>query len=884
MKQAMDRDDLSTVLERASGMIGELGDSSSGLLTPKNYYELHMRALDDMPNIEEYFLSLMAGTSAKLDPESLYAYVQYSPRVLTRLYLQISAGSVYIKMEPEKTEWVLKDLAEAVKSVQNPVRGLFLRHFLLQATRDKLPDNDKVDVAIEFVMKNFLEMNKLWVRIQSLPGDGKSKERRKRRERERNELRILVGTNLVRLSQLESVTSQKYGETILPRILEQVVECGDPLAQAYLIDCLVQVFPDEYHIETLAILLAVCPKLRDKVNVRTIIQSLMDRLSNYYADEELLDEADTNDVKKSMFNDSFPLFENCVQQVFNARGPKLASKEVIRLQTALLNFSLKFDKSDNDRFARCLQVTVDFVKQAESGAFSSDGYLTGANRQITLNDAAVAELQKMLSIPLDLLGLNVLRIPAYSSLLELLPAQYKYEVGLSMLRAMDKSAGFPSTVQDVRTLFAIVAPAPGSLADAEHTGLLSKLVLFIGQNKDQQVAMEMLTVARQHLSYNGTPIVVPPLVSVTVSALSLLSSEETAEEKQDEEKETETPDTTNGNGPEEKKEKEGNGEEGNGADGPADKPEEGNGEETKKDVKTSEQSVDESASPTEPSSTGSGAADPETESPAPAEEPSVVEEAPPPVPASAVKPPEVPAKADPRVVFRFAQETVAMLEQSQTELAIKLYLEICTAANVLAKDAEGDDAVVSRQVATELIERGMLLTDKDTSVGVQKSRCIVAVVGTLLGLDCISSKDYERMVTKVAQCAARLPHKTDQCTMISLCSHLFFNVASEVSGSDRMGLDSTHDLFLGYRTQCTSKRTDECLSHDSRSFLFFCLHGHSTKTRRGHSSVSSVASSWPMPSIRQTHPTETCSLICWRTTCTSLRTKTPLFPRLSLTA
>jgi hypothetical protein len=32
----------------------------------------------------------------------------------------------------------------------------------------------------------------------------------------------------------------------------------------------------------------------------------MDRLANYYADEELLDEADTNEVKKSVARDSFP--------------------------------------------------------------------------------------------------------------------------------------------------------------------------------------------------------------------------------------------------------------------------------------------------------------------------------------------------------------------------------------------------------------------------------------------------------------------------------------------------------------------------------------------------------------------------------------------------
>ena len=44
-------------------------------------------------------------------------------------------------------------------------------------------------------------MNKLWVRMQH---QGHSRDREKK-ERERMELRILVGTNLVRLSQLEKI-------------------------------------------------------------------------------------------------------------------------------------------------------------------------------------------------------------------------------------------------------------------------------------------------------------------------------------------------------------------------------------------------------------------------------------------------------------------------------------------------------------------------------------------------------------------------------------------------------------------------------------------------------------------------------------------------------
>lgn len=60
--------------------------------------------------------------------------------------------------------------------------------------------------SMDFVLLNFAEMNKLWVRMQH---QGHSRDKEKR-ERERQELRILVGTNLVRLSQLEGVNVERY--------------------------------------------------------------------------------------------------------------------------------------------------------------------------------------------------------------------------------------------------------------------------------------------------------------------------------------------------------------------------------------------------------------------------------------------------------------------------------------------------------------------------------------------------------------------------------------------------------------------------------------------------------------------------------------------------
>lgn len=49
-------------------------------------------------------------------------------------------GSVYIKSKEAPAKDVLKDLVEMCRGIQHPLRGLFLRSYLSQISRDKLPD------------------------------------------------------------------------------------------------------------------------------------------------------------------------------------------------------------------------------------------------------------------------------------------------------------------------------------------------------------------------------------------------------------------------------------------------------------------------------------------------------------------------------------------------------------------------------------------------------------------------------------------------------------------------------------------------------------------------------------------------------------------------
>ena len=60
--------------------------------------------------------------------------------IFFKRYLLITVGGVYIKSKEAPAKDVLKDMVEMCKGVQHPTRGLFLRNYLSDVTKDKLPD------------------------------------------------------------------------------------------------------------------------------------------------------------------------------------------------------------------------------------------------------------------------------------------------------------------------------------------------------------------------------------------------------------------------------------------------------------------------------------------------------------------------------------------------------------------------------------------------------------------------------------------------------------------------------------------------------------------------------------------------------------------------
>ncbi|KAL6434973.1 hypothetical protein ACFW04_005256 [Cataglyphis niger] len=512
MKHCLDKAKLMDALKHASTMLGELRTS---LLSPKSYYELYMAITDELRHLELYLLDEFQKGRKVTD---LYELVQYVGNIVPRLYLLITVGLVYIKTTPGLKRDLLRDLVEMCRGVQHPLRGLFLRNYLLQCTRNILPDvtegddeDGTVRDSIDFVLMNFAEMNKLWVRMQH---QGHSRDR-ERREREREELRILVGTNLVRLSQLESVTLDKYKKLVLPGILEQVVSCRDAIAQEYLMECIIQVFPDEFHLQTLNAFLKSCAELQNGVNVKNIIISLIDRLAAFSQRSDGVGGPGSPNQISGIPQDVklFDVFSDQIAIIIQTRQD-MPPEDIVSLQVALINLAHKCYPDRVDYVDKVLFTTVQIFQKQNVD-------------KLEYNSAVSRELVRLMKIPVDNYKniLTVLKLEHYAPLLDYFDYEGRKSLAIYIITNILENETLIPMQEQVDAVLSMVSPLVQDQPDqpnieedpedfAEEQGLLGRLIHhFKSETPDQQYMI--LSAARKHFSAGGNKRIkytLPPIV------------------------------------------------------------------------------------------------------------------------------------------------------------------------------------------------------------------------------------------------------------------------------------------------------------------------------------------------------------------------------------
>ncbi|CAL0303507.1 unnamed protein product [Lupinus luteus] len=509
MHRALDDSNLRDALKYSALMLSELRTSR---LSPHKYYELYMRAFDELRRLEMFFKDESRHGVPIVD---LYELVQHAGNILPRLYLLCTVGSVYLRCKDAPVKDVLRDLVEVCRGVQHPIRGLFLRSYLAQVSRDKLPDicsdyeggdSESVMDAVDFVLQNFTEMNKLWVRLQhQVPGRIRDK-----KEKERNELRDLVGKNLHVLSQIEGVDLEMYKNTVLPSVLEQVVNCKDELAQFYLMECIIQVFPDEYHLQTLETLLGACPQLQPTVDIKTVLSQLMDRLSSYAS-------SNSEVLPEFLQVEAFTKLSNAIGRVIEAQVD-MPIVGAIALHVSLLTFTLRVHP---DRLDYVDQVLGSCVKK-----------LSGRPK---LDDSrATKQVVALLSAPLDKYYdiVTALTLCNYPRVMDHLDNETNKVMAMVIIQSIMKNNTCISTADKVEVLFELIkglivdldGAAVGEVDEedfSEEQNSVARLIHML-HNDDPEEMFKIISTVKKHIMIGGPrrlPFTVPSLI---FSALKLV--------------------------------------------------------------------------------------------------------------------------------------------------------------------------------------------------------------------------------------------------------------------------------------------------------------------------------------------------------------------------
>jgi len=520
LKKAISTDNTRNCLKHASDMISELKADS---LSARNYNELYVKVVQELKGLLAYFSDTSRHGRNMID---IYESVQHAGSILPRMYLLSTVGSAYIKTQEAPANDILKDISELCKGVQHPIRGLFLRYFLLQIMKNRMPEagspyegagGDLNDCA-DFLHENFSESVRMWVRLQAQSNQVKDK---RKRAKEMQNLIFLVSANLTRLSQLKGMTVEYYTDFSLPKLLEVTTAVKDPMTQQCLFETIIQVFPDEYHLRTLEMLLAAYEQALPGVDMKPIVCCLMQRLASFLADTKT-SSADTDGLGDL---DVFTLFRTPLTEITSraltagseATGADIAN--AIEIQAAFMAFTTSLYPNKIQYVDLILKSTTEMLRNVVT-----------ADR---LSGQGAQKLVDLLAAPMKSLSLKVLEMEYYPELVKFLEYQTRKQAALSMVRTVLQDNHALNNVDAVQAFFEFISPLVKDSEDtprgedrsegfAYEQELVARLPHQIRGGADTDVDFSALVAMRNHFGQGGKERMVHTLPSAFFAALELV--------------------------------------------------------------------------------------------------------------------------------------------------------------------------------------------------------------------------------------------------------------------------------------------------------------------------------------------------------------------------
>ena len=443
---SIDKRSLRQCLRETYVMLNELRIDK---LTPKNYYHLFTSIFDEMLVVENFFKEQIKRGRKVRD---LYDLVQEAKHVIPRLYLMISVGGLIMENEPNSTEEIITDLLGMIKGIQNPIRGLFTRYFLLKRIKDKLPDKGnkyleeggKFEDTLKFIIQNMEEMNYLWIRISAEATVGPEKILR---DRERVELKILVGESINRLSSLDGLTIEIYEQQVLPKLLKIILQSNDIMSQQYLMECIIHAFSDNYNIKCIELLLTTVSKLLPGVDTQSLYINIMEKLANFITANSGENASEEDKQLVAVATGVYPTlieYFNRLQKEIFMLGADMDILKLLDLNAAFLKYSIQCKEND--------------VLESINHVLSCTLQCFRVYNRILSNDG-LKKLNRLLEVPLTS-DYSIFDMADFDGLIEFLNNVYKKNLSLNIIQSIcnPDSKEIVDSVEKVQKLFKLIRP------------------------------------------------------------------------------------------------------------------------------------------------------------------------------------------------------------------------------------------------------------------------------------------------------------------------------------------------------------------------------------------------------------------------------------------
>ena len=468
MKNSIDRNDMRQVLKYSVDIINVL---KTDFKTPSYYNQLFLNVYESLLPLDIYFREeIKRGRRIK----EFYEAVQQCITVLPRLYLMILVGNIYIENCPNEKNEILSEIMKMANGVQHPLRGFYLRYFIIKILKKNFDD-------IESILINIKEMNKLWIRIGHMKHLlGKSDV-----ERVRNELKEIIGDNVIKLANVQDINDNVYKNKILLPLLKIIIECGDYISQQYLLLYIIDYLPDEYNIKSIDIIITSLSQMSEKVEIKDIFIKIMEKLGNFDSVEKLKN-IKTNEI----FDKLNGSIEKIIEEFQNQGDGDNDILKIIELEVSYLKFVINFGnyeeqnikiKSINKIITKC----YDLISKACDGRD-----LSGEGIKIIFN-----LLQIILDSPL-----SIFKCKNFPDLMNFLDDNYRSKISLSILDSLvnQYNIGMIDSKEKMESIIEFIRPMVDINDYNQSEYLLDKALnkvcklVFVPCSKDPYEQLEML--------------------------------------------------------------------------------------------------------------------------------------------------------------------------------------------------------------------------------------------------------------------------------------------------------------------------------------------------------------------------------------------------------